>query len=133
MPSIQLRLLKFCRHGLERPVEVVRDRQELAQQVFAGEAQFSLAILGGSAPVVGEVRGGPLQAREMLRGLCLGVVELGPEPLHLVGSLSVGDIAADGFGVGRVGPATAFQGGPSTGRPRNRWTVRHTDAPQARS
>ena len=118
MPSIQPTSSELGRHGLEGPVEVVGDGQQLAQQRLAGQTQLALAILRGPAPEVGEVGGGPLQAGEMLGRLRLGRLELGPKPLEL------------GAGVARqarrrrapaAGCPRPVAGGAAVVRSRSRW------------
>src|SRR4029079_10615866 len=62
--------------GLDRPVEVVGEHQDLADEVLAREAEHRLALLAGPAPVVRELRPLPLEPGEVLVGLLLDGVAL---------------------------------------------------------
>ena len=87
MPSIQAELLELRRHRRERPVEVVDDDQQLAQQELVGEPQGRLTLLLGAALVVGEVRRGALPTGARLAGLLLGGQQLPAQLVELLGQL----------------------------------------------
>ena len=56
-------------HGLDGAVEIIHDRQDLAQQQFVGQPEQLLALLLRAAPVVLEVGRGALPAGEVVAGL----------------------------------------------------------------
>jgi hypothetical protein len=61
---------------VQRPIEVVGDGQELAQQRLAGQPELALAVLRRAPLEVGKVGGGPLQRRQVLGREGLGHLEL---------------------------------------------------------
>ncbi len=64
-------------------VEVVGERQDLPDEVLAGQAEHRLALLARPAPVVAELGALALEAGEVLVGLRGRRLELAPERLDL--------------------------------------------------
>jgi hypothetical protein len=77
---------------LERPVEVVRQREHLADQVFAGQAEVPLPFLGGAASEVGELRAFPLESGQVPVGFRDGFVALGAQGFDLGGQCRRGGV-----------------------------------------
>ena len=69
--------------GVDRPVEVVGEHEDLADQVFPGEAEHGLALLRRAASVVGELGALALEAGEVVLGLLAGGVALDRERLDV--------------------------------------------------
>jgi hypothetical protein len=74
-------------HGLDGPVEVVGDGDDLAQERLVGQAGRGLPLLLGAALVVLEVGRDALQASQVLRRLLDGVVALALQVRHLLHEL----------------------------------------------
>ena len=83
MPSVQGLGLSSVGDRVDRPIEVVGDREHLAEQVLAREPHLPLALLVGAAPEVLELGTRALQAVEMLGRFRAGRLELGREALDL--------------------------------------------------
>jgi hypothetical protein len=71
------------RAGVDGPVEVVRDRQDLADEVLASQTEVALALLGGPSLEVQEFGALALERGQVLVGLRLGLGELAIELLDV--------------------------------------------------
>jgi len=60
---------KALRDGRQGAIHVVRNRQRLEEEGFAGQASLALPLLGGAAAEVGEVGGGALVGGDLLVAL----------------------------------------------------------------
>jgi hypothetical protein len=74
-------------NGLERPVEVVEDAKQLADEDRVAEPDERLALLLGPALVVGKVRGRPMPVVAMLGLAVGGFLELALELLDALSEL----------------------------------------------
>ena len=70
---------------VDRPVEVVRDGQDLRDEALVGEPRAGQPLLGAAALEVQELRAFALERGEVLVGLGARVVPLGPEGLEIGG------------------------------------------------
>ncbi len=66
IPSTQASSARSTRARLDRAVEVVREREHLADQVLAGEPEVALALLRRAASEVGELGSLALQRGQVL-------------------------------------------------------------------
>jgi hypothetical protein len=93
------------RAGLDRPVEVVGERHDLAQQPVGGEAGVPLAFVGGPAAEVLELGALALEPGEVFVRLGVGFLELALQLVDLGEELGRRDVDLVGafLGSGSVG------------------------------
>ena len=104
-PSAHGSSASAVRPGLDRPVEVVGQRHDLAQQTVGGQTGVALALVGGPAPEVLELGALALEPGEVLGRLGVGRLELALELVDLLEELGRRDVdLVDAFlGSGAVG------------------------------
>jgi len=76
------RRLELRRHVVQRAIEVVGHHEQLAQQRLAGEAEFALAVLGGSPPEVAKSAAVRCKDARCSAASDLGYLELRGQLIH---------------------------------------------------